>query len=206
MIATEVKELLVEYLPDLDPEKIFKLSKYLYLMKKWNRVYNLTSITTTKAMVIRHILDSLSIQPYLHGENIIDVGTGAGLPGIPLAIVNDDKTFFLLDSNNKKTRFLQQVKIELELDNVVVVQTRVETYKPPVLFDTVLARAFSSLNEFLILTKHLIDNQGVFLAMKGVYPLFELESLSPGFVVEKADPLNIPDLDAERHIVQVKKI
>ena len=153
MIAIEIKDLLLEYLPGLDPEKIFKFSKYLYLMKKWNRVYNLTSITTTKAMVLRHIMDSLSINNYLKGDNIIDVGTGAGLPGIPLAIFNEDKAFFLLDSNNKKIRFLHQVKIELELDNVVVVQARVEDYKGPVCFDTILARAFSSLNEFLVATK-----------------------------------------------------
>ena len=205
MIAIEIKDLLLEYLPGLDPEKIFKFSKYLYLMKKWNRVYNLTSITTTKAMVLRHIMDSLSINNYLKGDNIIDVGTGAGLPGIPLAIFNEDKAFFLLDSNNKKIRFLHQVKIELELDNVVVVQARVEDYKGPVCFDTILARAFSSLNEFLVATKHLVCPDGVFLSMKGVYPLSELESVNRGFVIEKVEPLHVKDLNAERHIVIAKK-
>lgn len=204
MIAVQIKELLNEYLPDLSSEQIYKLQQYLFLLKKWNRAYNLTSITTTKAMVIRHILDSLSISPYLKGDHIIDVGTGAGLPGIPLSIVNPDREFFLLDSNNKKSRFLKQVKMDLDLDNVVIIHNRIEAYNPPIRFDTAVARAFSSLNEFLVLTKHLVcKDGGQFLAMKGVYPLSEVDSLTDGFVVDAVERLQIPDLEAERHVVKV---
>lgn len=204
MIAVQIKELLNEYLPDLSSEQIYKLQQYLFLLKKWNRAYNLTSITTTKAMVIRHVLDSLSISPYLKGDHIIDVGTGAGLPGIPLSIVNPDREFFLLDSNNKKSRFLKQVKMDLDLDNVVVIHNRIEAYNPPIRFDTAVARAFSSLNEFLLNTQHLVcKDGGQFLAMKGVYPLSEIESLTEGFTVDEVERLQIPDLEAERHVVKV---
>ena len=205
MIVNEIRDFLVAYLPNLDQEKLFKLAKYLGLMKKWNRVYNLTSITTSKAMVLRHIMDSLSIAPYLKGENVIDVGTGAGLPGIPLSILEEERTFFLLDSNNKKIRFLQQAKMELELDNVVIVNSRVESYIPPVCFDTIVARAFSSLNEFLLATQHLVCDDGLFVAMKGVYPLSEIETLHSSFVLEKVEPLEVKDLNAERHAVVIRK-
>ncbi len=204
MIAVQIKDLLNEYLPDLSSEQIYKLQQYLFLLKKWNRAYNLTSITTTKAMVIRHVLDSLSVSPYLKGDHIIDVGTGAGLPGIPLSIVNPDLEFFLLDSNNKKSRFLKQAKMDLDLDNVAIIHSRVESYNPPIRFDTAIARAFSSLNEFLLNTKHLVcKDGGQFLAMKGVYPLSELEALTDGFVIDAVDRLEVPDLGAERHVVKV---
>jgi 16S rRNA (guanine527-N7)-methyltransferase len=205
MIAVQMKEMLQEYLPDLSSEQIYKLQTYLHLLKKWNRAYNLTSITTSRAMVIRHVLDSLSISPYLKGEHIIDIGTGAGLPGIPLSIVNPDKEFFLLDSNNKKARFLKHAKMELDLDNVAVIHNRVEAYDPPVRFDTAVARAFSSLNEFLVYSKHLLASDGQFLAMKGVYPLSEVECVEEGYNIEEVIRLEVPDLDAERHVVRVTK-
>lgn len=203
MIAVQIKELLIEYLPDLTNEQLYKLQQYLFLLKKWNRAYNLTSITTSKAMVIRHILDSLSVSSYLKGEHVIDVGTGAGLPGIPLSIVNPDYEFFLLDSNNKKARFLKQVKMDLDLDNVAIIHNRAELYNPPVKFDTVVARAFSSINEFLAYSQHLICKDGQFLAMKGVYPLSEMEAITPGFVVNDVIKLTVPDLEAERHLVMI---
>ncbi|OGT30045.1 MAG: hypothetical protein A3E87_09965 [Gammaproteobacteria bacterium RIFCSPHIGHO2_12_FULL_35_23] len=203
MSVSETKELLKEYLPTIASEQSYKLQQFLFLLKKWNRAYNLTSITTNKAMVIRHILDSLSISPFLKGDNIIDIGTGAGLPGIPLSIMNPDYEFFLLDSNNKKARFLKQAKLELDLDNIAIIYSRVEEYKPPIRFDTVIARAFSSLNEFLIYSKHLICKDGIFLAMKGVHPLSEIENMSKDFKVNEIIKLDVPGLEAERHVVKV---
>lgn len=201
MLAQQLDELLNQYLPHLHVDQISRLKHYLLMLKKWNNVYNLTSITTAKAMVLRHILDSLSISPLIQGDKILDVGTGAGLPGIPLAIANPDKQFYLLDSNQKKIRFLQQVKLELELSNVTVVNARVEGYQPEICFETIMARAFSSLNEFLVQTKHLLCSSGVFLAMKGVYPLSELETISKDFKVKGVEPLHVVDLNAERHVV-----
>lgn len=202
MIAVQMKELLKEYLPDLPNDQLYKLQRFLFLLKKWNRTYNLTSITTSKAMVIRHILDSLAVSPYLKGESVIDVGTGAGLPGVPLSIVNPDMEFFLLDANNKKTRFLKQIKMELDLDNIVVVHSRAEAYTPPIRFDTAIARAFSSLNEFLVMSQNLLCKDGQFLAMKGVYPLSEVDSVQEGFHVDEVIKLDVPDLNAERHLIK----
>lgn len=181
------------------------LSHYLCLMRKWNDTYNLTAITDPKKMVIYHLLDSLAISPYIMGESIIDVGSGAGLPGIPLAIVFPDKQVTLLDSNSKKTRFLNQVKLELNLKRVEVVHNRAENYQPLHCFDVVVTRAFSSIHAMLLATKHLCCEDGKFLAMKGVYPAEELSALPDGFVVESVHRLNIPDLDAERHLICIKK-
>jgi 16S rRNA (guanine527-N7)-methyltransferase len=204
MSARFIQELLREYLPDLPNKQVYMLNNYLFLLKKWNKVYNLTSITTAKAMVIRHVLDSLSISEYLQGKRIIDVGTGAGLPGIPLAICNPDIHFVLLDSNGKKERFLQQAKIELRLRNIEIVGERVEDYKPASLFDSVISRAFSSLNEFLTMTKHLACGNAVYIAMKGVYPLTELDSISKDFYLDKVEKLLVPGLNADRHAICAK--
>jgi 16S rRNA (guanine527-N7)-methyltransferase len=205
MSARFMQELLKEYLPNLSNRQLYMLNNYLFLMKKWNRVYNLTSITTAKAMVIRHALDSLSISNHLQGRRVIDVGTGAGLPGIPLAICNPHMDFVLLDSNGKKERFLQQARIELRLRNVEIIGSRVEEYKPTKPFDSVISRAFASLNDFLAYSKHLGCGNATFLAMKGVYPLTELESIHKEFYLEKVEKLKVPDLNADRHIVCVKK-
>lgn len=180
------------------------LSQYLALLLKWNRVYNLTAITNPKDMVIKHILDSLAVNPYLYGDRIVDVGTGAGLPGIPLAMVNPEKQFVLLDSNGKKVRFLNQVKIELQLTNVAIVHNRVEKYQPKSCFTCVLTRAFSSINDMLLKTCHLCCKDGVFLAMKGDCPANELQEIAEGFTIKSVQPLKIPGLDAARNLVIVR--
>lgn len=187
-------------------KQIAQFEQYLALMLKWNKTYNLTAITDPNEMVIRHILDSLSINPFLHGMRICDVGSGAGLPGIPLAIINPNKHFTLIDANNKKTRFLTQVKIELKLDNVEVVHARAEEYQPKIRFDTIVSRAFSMINVMLSNTKHLCCKDGIFLAMKGIYPEKELAELDPNFKIKWVKELKIPELDAQRHLVCVRKI
>jgi 16S rRNA (guanine527-N7)-methyltransferase len=153
------------------------VADYLLLLKKWNLAYNLTAIRDLESMVNKHILDSLAILPWLQGERIIDVGTGPGLPGIPLALARPETHFVLLDSNGKKTRFLKEVKRQLHLKNIEVVQFRVENYHPTQGFDTVLSRAFSTLAQMIQWTKHLIAEHGIWLAMKGRYPDTELKEI-----------------------------
>lgn len=174
---------------------------YLDLMSRWNKISNLTSILDPHEMVMLHILDSLSIAPFLQGNRILDVGTGAGLPGIPLAIMQPEKKFTLLDSNSKKTRFLTQVMLELKLNNVEIIHSRCEDFQPNTLFDCILSRAFASLAVMLEVTQHLIAQSGTFLAMKGVYPEAELKELPQGFKLLAVHKLVIHGLDAERHLV-----
>jgi len=182
-----------------------KLAAYLELLNKWNRVYNLTAIRDLRESVLLHILDSLAIRQYLHGNYIIDVGTGAGLPGIPLALICPDKQFVLLDSNSKKTRFLSQVMYELELRNVQVVHSRCEDFSAQKKFDSILSRAFASIQVMLESTQHLLAEQGQFLAMKGVYPVAEIKAIPQSFQVIAVHKLSIKRLDAERHLACVTK-
>lgn len=207
MSRIELFELLHQGLVELNdvPEKgtEIQLIRYIELIAQWNRVFNLTAIRDLDAMVVRHLLDSLTIKPFIKGKTILDVGTGAGLPGIPLAIMMPEKQFVLLDSNQKKTRFLQQTVYQLRLKNVRVVHQRVEEYKVDQLFDTVVSRAFSTLREYLQLSKHLVRPGGQILAMKGVYPLTELQEVSSPFKVVNTHPLKVPKLDAERHVVDL---
>lgn len=186
-------------------EQLEQFSQYLDLMLKWNKTYNLTSITNPNEMVVRHLLDSLAINDFLHGSHICDAGSGAGLPGIPLAIVNPDKHFTLIDSNNKKAHFLTQTKIELKLNNIEITHARVEKYQPKKCFDTIVSRAFSSINDMLLQTQHLCCDDGIFLAMKGTYPEKELNEIDPNFEVKWVKKLEIPGLDAERHLVYIYK-
>lgn len=183
-----------------------QLLNYLLLLDKWNHTYNLTSVRDIEEMIPLHILDSLSIANYLHGQRIIDVGTGAGLPGIPLAITQPEREFVLLDSNGKKTRFLIHVLQQLNLTNVVVVQERVENYKPEKCFDSVVSRAFSNLNDFLQKTQHLCCADGQFLAMKGQYPHDELAVIGDNFKIIAIQALTIPELSAQRHLICLAKI
>jgi 16S rRNA (guanine527-N7)-methyltransferase len=182
-----------------------KLRQYLFLLQRWNQVFNLTAIRNMPDMVWLHILDSLAISPYLQGKRIIDVGTGAGLPGIPLALTQPDKEFVLLDSNSKKTRFLMQAKLELDLNNVEVIHSRSEDYKPLQKFDSIVSRAFSSLAIMLAHTQHMITQDGQFLAMKGVYPRQELQALPNSFTVLGVHPLVIKGLAAERHVIRIQR-
>lgn len=154
------------------------LLDYVYLLDKWNAAYNLTAIRDLESMIYKHILDSLAIIPWLRGTHLIDVGTGAGLPGIPIAIARPELHCVLLDSNGKKIRFLNEVKRQLNIKNIEAVQFRVENYQPTQGFDTVVTRAFSSLEQMMQWTQHLIADNGQWLAMKGRYPESELNRLN----------------------------
>lgn len=189
---------------NLDGNVQRQLIDYLHLLVKWNRAFNLTAVRQPEQMVTRHLLDSLVIGPYLHGPRILDVGTGAGLPGIPLAAAYPDYHFTLLDSNGKKIRFVTQAVAELGLANVDVVQSRVEAYQPGSRFNTITARAYSSVEELLKQTSALLADAGQYLIMKGAYPLAEIEALPDGYVLEAIHPLQVPNLDAERHLLVVR--
>jgi len=178
-----------------------QLLDYLTLIEKWNRVYNLTSIRDNEKMISVHLLDCLAVASHISGARVLDVGSGAGLPGIPLAIARPELQVTLLESSQKKAAFLKQAVTELRLENASVVCERVETWRPAEKFDCIIARALGELAEFVALAKHLLAPTGVFAAMKGVYPLGEMERLPPGFRVKQALPLLVPGLDAERCLV-----
>lgn len=182
------------------------LMMFVTELMNWNRVYNLTSVRKPTDIVTRHILDSLSIMDHLHGDRILDVGTGAGLPGIPLAIACPEREFVLLDSSSKKLRFVQQTLGILKLDNVTLENARVDEYRPEKLFDTIVCRAFSDLPDFYRNTSHLCNSGGCMLAMKGVYPMTEVESLEDKSVISDVVSLKVPGLDAERHLVKMHPI
>ena len=182
-----------------------KLIHYVLLMHKWNKAYNLTSVRNPEQMVIKHIVDSIVVAPFLDKMSYIDVGTGPGLPGIPLAIMCPDKQFILLDSLGKRVRFMKQVAYELKIDNIEPVQSRVEDFVPNVQIDGVLSRAFASLKDMLHWCQHLVDSHGVFLALKGQLPTEELKELPLGFTLQETIKLDVPGLEGERHIVKIKK-
>ncbi|MGS2720969.1 16S rRNA (guanine(527)-N(7))-methyltransferase RsmG [Paraglaciecola aestuariivivens] len=181
------------------------LIQYVLLMHKWNKAYNLTSIREPQQMVIKHIVDSIVVAPLLEHSNYIDVGTGPGLPGIPLAIMCPDKHFILLDSLGKRVRFMKQVAYELKLSNIQPLQSRVEDYQSDIKIDGVLSRAFASLKDMLHWCQHLVDSQGVFLALKGQLPTDEIHGLPAGFTLQETIKLDVPGLEGERHIVKIKK-
>lgn len=182
-----------------------KLSAYLRLIEKWNRVHNLTAVREPEQMVVLHLLDSLAVLPHLAGaKSLLDVGTGAGLPGIPLAIARPDLDVTLLDSSHKKAAFLAQAKAELKLANVDVVCERVEKWQPGRTFDAVVSRAFSELAEFVDQSAHLVSRGGEMLAMKGVHPFDEIARLPASHRVENVIELAVPTLDAKRHLVLLK--
>lgn len=189
----------------LPPETEERLLEFLTLLGKWNETYNLTAVDDPLQMITHHILDSLITRPFLKGPRIIDIGTGAGLPGIPLAIVQPQYQFTLLDSNSKKTRFIIQAKGELHLNNVEVVHERVEKYQPEQKFDTLVARALASLAEMLASSAHLWAEGAEFLAMKGSYPYEELEQVVAPFKVLEVIELEVPGLGARRHLVRIVK-
>ncbi|MBT9431476.1 16S rRNA (guanine(527)-N(7))-methyltransferase RsmG [Candidatus Sodalis endolongispinus] len=179
-----------------------KLLGYVTLLHKWNKAYNLTSVRSPEQMLVRHIMDSIIVNPHLRGDRFIDVGTGPGLPGIPLAIVRPDAHFTLLDSLGKRIRFLRQVQHELELDNVTAVQSRVERFTPSAVFDGVISRAFASLGDMLTWCAALpCKAEGRFYALKGQLSEAELNALPAGFRVETVIGLQVPGLEEERHIV-----
>jgi 16S rRNA (guanine527-N7)-methyltransferase len=181
------------------------LYRYLDLLEKWNRVYNLTAIRERSRMVTHHLLDSLAVLPYLRGPRVLDVGSGAGLPGIPIAVANPALQVTLLESNRKKSAFLTQAVGELRLANAQVVSERVEAWQTELRFDTIVSRAFAELGEFVALAGRLLASDGVLAAMKGVHPFEEIERLPQGFRIQQVIPLHVPGLDAERHLVLVSK-
>lgn len=185
---------------ELTQQQADQLMAYLALLVKWNKAYNLTAVRDPAQMVARHLIDSLSVLPHIQGPRLIDVGSGPGLPGIPLAICRPDIAVTTLDSNGKKTRFQQQVKAELGLDNLEVINGRAENCdRPP--FDQVISRAFASLEAMLHWTSHLCREDGVFLAMKGLYPDDELQALTPGIELKASHPLRVPGSEGARHLL-----
>ncbi|WP_407936358.1 16S rRNA (guanine(527)-N(7))-methyltransferase RsmG [Limnobaculum parvum] len=179
-----------------------QLLGYVALLHKWNKAYNLTSVRDPQQMLIRHIMDSIVVNPHLQGERFIDVGTGPGLPGIPLAIVRPDAQFTLLDSLGKRIRFIRQVMHELNITNVTPVQSRVEEYSIPEGFDGVISRAFASLQDMLEWCHHLPSKEhGKFYALKGIISEEELSQVPAGFHVQEIVALDVPELDGERHLV-----
>lgn len=182
-----------------------QLVDYVGLLHKWNKAYNLTSVREPEQMLVRHIMDSIVVNGHLKGDKFIDVGTGPGLPGVPLAIVRPDAHFVLLDSLGKRIRFLKQAQHELGLTNIEPVQSRVEEYPVEDGFDGVISRAFASLNDMLSWCHHLPAREGRFYALKGVVRDEELAQLPEGFEVESITELKIPELDEQRHLVKLFK-
>lgn len=200
LLKTGLKKLNIE----LDDNKVELLLAYHALLVKWNKAYNLTAVRDPEEMIGRHLLDSLSIIPHVDGQRILDVGTGPGLPGIPLAICFPEKELVLLDSNGKKTRFLTQAKIELKLTNMTPVQARIESFESAP-FDSITSRAFATLKDMVDGSIHLLKEGGNFYAMKGLYPTTEIEELDSRTAVVDCFPLHVPGEDAERHLVKIKK-
>jgi 16S rRNA (guanine527-N7)-methyltransferase len=188
----------------LSDGQVERLERYLALLEKWNRVYNLTAIREPERMVTHHLLDSLAILPHVRGPRVLDVGSGAGLPGIPLALAAPGLEVTLLDSSHKKAAFLQQAVAELALANATVVTGRIEAWQTDARFDTIVSRAFADLGEFASAAARLLAPGGVIAAMKGVHPHDEIERLPAGFRVREVLKLDVPLLDAERHLVLVE--
>jgi len=179
-----------------------QLVGYVELLNKWNKAYNLTSVRDPMDMLVKHILDSIVVSPHLEGQRFVDVGTGPGLPGIPLAIMNPEKQFFLLDSLGKRIRFIKQVQHELGIKNVTTVQSRVEDFQPEEKFDAVLSRAFASMTDMVEWCHHLPKKEtGCFLALKGQLPEEEITQLPNWCSVIKIKALKVPELEGERHLV-----
>lgn len=202
-LSTGARELGVE----LTAQQHELLLGYLALLIKWNQAYNLTAVRNPDEMVSRHLLDSLSVMSFIHNdaERWLDVGSGGGMPGIPLAILYPHKQVTLLDSNGKKTRFLTQVKMELKLDNLQVIHSRVEDYQPEQPFCGIISRAFSSMENFTNWTRHLGDTRTQWLAMKGLHPADELVALPADFTVDSERALTVPGCQGQRHLLILRR-
>ncbi len=185
----------------LSDRQLGQLLDYLQALDKWNKAYNLSAVRDPELMLQRHLLDSLAVVPHLHARRVIDVGTGGGLPGVVLAICFPDRHFTLLDSNGKKTRFIFHVKTQLGLDNIQVENCRVESHCPAQPYAAVISRAFASIADMVRGCRHLLDQDGVFMAMKGVYPAAELEEAETLCRLESAIQLQVPGEAGERHLL-----
>lgn len=181
------------------------LLNYLDLVEKWNHSYNLTAVTSPANMISRHLLDSLSLLPHVRGDNILDIGTGAGLPGIPLAIARPEASILMLDSSGKKVRFLNHVIRALALPNAATVHDRIESYRPVTRPDTITARALAALPQIVNWCENLMGPQTRLLAMKGRYPEQELLALPAGFMIDEVILLAVPGESSERHLVIVRR-
>lgn len=188
-------------LPD---DRVDRLLAYLALLARWNTAYNLTAVREPREMVARHLLDSLSILPWVRGPRLLDVGTGAGLPGVPIALADPALRVTLLDANGKKVRFCRQVATELGLANVEVVQARVEAYRPEAGFATVTARALADLPSLVASVRHLLGPETTLLAMKGAAPVAEMAALRGEGLTVSAHRLHVPGVEGERHLVEVR--
>ncbi len=199
--ASQLQQGLTALELDVSPKAQEKLLAYAALLYKWNKTYNLTALREPTLAVSHHLLDSLAIFPYIQAETLLDVGSGGGLPGVPLAIVCPDVHVTLLDSNSKKTAFLRQACIELNLPNIAVHCGRVEQYRPTEKFAAITSRAFSELADFVGLSQHLLQAGGTWLAMKGIWPHEEIARLPDDFFVKAVHRLAVPGVEGERHLV-----
>lgn len=179
-----------------------QLQQYVALLKRWNKTYNLTAVRETKDMIPLHIFDSLVVAEFIQGDTCLDVGSGAGLPTIPLAIMQPNRQFMSLDTNGKKTRFVQQAIIELGLKNANVTQARIEKWQAPHAFDAIISRAFSSVYDFVTASSQHLSNDGILYAMKGQYPEGEMQYLPKSYTLTKSHELDVPFVDGERHLLE----
>ncbi len=205
-LHTLITQALQENAISLDEKSIQQCATYLDLLHTWNRVFNLTTIVAPRDMVYLHLIDSLLVKPFLRGNRSLDVGSGAGLPGIPLAIADPQQQWVLLDKNSKKTRFLRQVIAELDLINVDIAHHRCEDFHPTFCFDNILSRAFGTLALFTETTKHLLCAKGQWVAMKGKYPHEEVSQIPQHIHVENVIRLDVKGMTVERHLVTLIKI
>lgn len=205
MLSAQLEAYLAEINLPATTEQKKQLLDFVGMLNKWNKAYNLTSVRDPEAMLVRHIMDSLVVSPHLQGDRFIDVGTGPGLPGIPLAIMNPDKTFVLLDSLGKRIRFQKQVAFELGIHNISSIESRVEAYQPEQKFDGVLSRAFASIHDMLTWCHHLPAEHGQFYALKGQLSDEEMQQIPAGFVVTETIELQVPRLDEQRHLLKIIK-
>ena len=188
-----------------DEKQLAQLKQYVDLLNRWNKTYNLTAVRDPKDMIPLHIFDSLVVADLIKGENCLDVGSGGGLPTIPLAIMQPQRQFTALDTNGKKTRFIQQVVIELGLKNVSVVHERVEKWQADNPFDAIISRAFASIHDFVSSSSMHLKEGGTMYAMKGQYPTAEMQYLPKGYTLSCSNELHVPSVEGERHLLEITR-